>query len=85
MNATASVNGRSRVQKLNPTVTALPRNGTCTSAPSEMFDRVKTPIDTFGSPSVNPAERPSDVTSRNGGSENPSNGINSGASRRTRG
>ena len=48
MNSTASVNGRSRVQKLNPTVTTSPRNGTWTSAPSDMFDRLKTPIGDVG-------------------------------------
>ena len=42
-----------------------------------MFERLNTPIATFGSASVKPAVRPSGVTSRNGGSENPSNGISS--------
>ena len=58
MNTTASVNGRSRVQKLKPTVTDLPRNGTWTSAPSDMFERLKTPTETFGSASVKPADEP---------------------------
>ena len=58
MNGDRSVNGRSRVQKLKPTVTVLPRNGTWTSAPSDMFERLKTPTATFGSARVKPADEP---------------------------
>ena len=68
-------NGFSRVQKWNPTVTASPRNGTDTSAPREMFSRLKTPTPTLGSARSKPARTPLGLTSTNGGSENPSAGM----------
>ena len=60
---TVSRKGASFEQKWKPTVIASPRNGTRASAPSEMFSRLNTPTDTFGSVRSNPAVTPSGATS----------------------
>lgn len=73
--ATARVNGRSRVQNENPTVTDLPRKGMRVSAPSDRLVSEKTPMATLGRPMVKPAVTPSAETSRKGGSLKPSSGI----------
>jgi hypothetical protein len=61
---TVSRKGLSRVQKLNPTVTASPRKGTRQSAPRERFSKLNTPTATFGRARSKPAVTPSAVTSR---------------------
>ena len=72
---TAIVNGSSRVQKLKPIVTALPKNGTCTSAPSDRLVMLNMPSAMSGRSTLKPAVMPSAVTPMFGGSEKPSSGI----------